>query len=611
MLRAYLIVFCASALFAQDGASIYKSRCAACHDAPVGRVPPVAALRKMSVAVILSTLDDGVMKTQAAGLTEGQRQAVARYLGKAEMPGTGALAGLCSADRPARSQSELSANWTAWGAHVDNTRFQSAAVAGLSPEQVPNLKLKWAFGLGGGTGPRSQPAVALGRVFVGGEAGNVYSLDAKSGCTYWRFRAEGPVRSGIVFGFLSGSKQPAVFFGDQKANVYAVSANTGRFLWKAHPDDQFAAMITAAPQFHKGVLYVGISSFEEVVAASPKYKCCQFGGGVVALNAQTGTRIWQASTIAAMPKATHTTKAGPAAFGPSGAAVWSTPTFDERRDRIYVATGDNYSNPPTATSDAVLAFDAKSGKLLWSQQATSGDIYNVGCGTPAKTNCPEPAGGDFDFGEPPMLVSLKNGHHALVIGQKSGQVHAFDPDDHGKPLWSRRVGQGGALGGIQWGSAADGDRAYVALSDIRIHVIPDSAAPQGYRLALDPEHGGGLFALNAATGEVAWSAKPFPCGDRKNCSPAQSAPVSAIPGVVFSGSVDGHLRAYAADTGRVICDLNTVREYNTVNGEKARGGSLDVAGPVIAGGMLYLTSGYGQWGGMPGNVLLAYSVDGR
>jgi polyvinyl alcohol dehydrogenase (cytochrome) len=604
-----LVILCASALFAQDGATVYKTQCAACHDAPVGRVPPAATLREMSARAILSALDDGVMKTQAAGLTEAQRQAVARYLGKGETSATKMGADVCSAAAPAKSGS--SARWAAWGANVANTRFQSAAAAGLPAEEVPNLKLKWAFGLGGGTTARSQPAVARGRVFVGSEAGNVYALDAKSGCTYWTFHAEGRVRSGIVFGLLNSSKQPAVFFGDQKANVYAVSADTGRLLWKAHPDDQFAAIITAAPQFHKGVLYVGVSSFEEGVAASPKYKCCQFRGSVVALNAKTGSRIWQAYTIATPPETTKTTKAGPAAFGPSGAAVWSTPTFDEKRDRIYVATGDNYSNPPTATSDAVLAFDAKSGKLLWSQQATSGDMYNVGCGTPAKTNCPEPAGGDFDFGEPPMLVSLPNGHRALVIGQKSGQVHAFDPEDHGKPLWTKRVGQGGALGGIQWGSAADSDRVYVAVSDIRIHVAPDSAAPQGYRLVLDPEHGGGLFALSAATGEIVWSAKPFPCGDRKNCSPAQSAPVSAIPGVVFSGSVDGHLRGYAAATGRVICDLNTAREYDTVNGQKARGGSLDVAGPVIAGGMLYVTSGCGQWGGMPGNVLLAYSVGGR
>ena len=304
-------------------------------------------------------------------------------------------------------------------------------------------------------------------------------------------------------------------------------------------------------------------------------------------------------------------QAGSKLRGPSGAAVWSTPTFDQKRDRLYVATGDNYSDPPTATSDAVLALDAKTGKLLWSRQATPGDIFNNGCGTPGKANCPSPPGHDFDFGQPPVLVPLANGHRALVIGQKSGFVHAFDPDEDGKPLWSKRLGEGGALGGIMWGSAADHERFYVAVSDVRIKAVPDSSVPQGYRLDLDPGHGGGLFALNPATGDTLWAAKPFACGDRKNCSPAQSAPVSAIPGVVFSGSLDGHLRAYAADTGAVVWDIDTAAEYNTINGQKGRGGSLDVTGPVIAGGILYLTSGYGQWGGLPGNVLLAYSVEGR
>lgn len=135
--------------------------------------------------------------------------------------------------------------------------------------------------------------------------------------------------------------------------------------------------------------------------------------------------------------------------------------------------------------------------------------------------------------------------------------------------------------------------------------------PQGYGLGADPSKGGGLFARRIATGEKVWSAPPAPCGDRKHCSPAQSAAVTPIPGVVFSGSVDGHLRGYSAATGEEVWDSDAVREYETVNGQKARGGSLDGAGPVIAGGMLYVNSGYGQWGGMPGNALLAISVKGR
>jgi polyvinyl alcohol dehydrogenase (cytochrome) len=292
--------------------------------------------------------------------------------------------------------------------------------------------------------------------------------------------------------------------------------------------------------------------------------------------------------------------------------VWSAPTFDEKRDVLYVATGDNYSDPPTATSDAVLALDRKSGKLLWSKQLTSRDVYNTGCDTPRQTNCPDTPGPDADFGQPPILVSLGNGRRALVIGQKSGMAHGLDPDKQGEVLWQTRVGKGGKLGGSQWGSAADGENMYIAVSDLEFSgMTPDSSSPQGFRVDLAPDKGGGLFALRLATGAQAWSTKPVLCGDRKRCSPAQSAAVTALPGVVFSGSVDGHLRAYSSTDGKVVWDVDTVREYQTVNGLKANGGSLDGPGPVIAGGMLYVNSGYGQWGGMPGNVLLAFSVNGK
>ena len=291
--------------------------------------------------------------------------------------------------------------------------------------------------------------------------------------------------------------------------------------------------------------------------------------------------------------------------------MWSTPTIDKKMHRIYVATGDNYSTPSTASSDSVLALDASSGKLLWSRQATPDDIYNVGCDAGIESNCAKTHGHDFDFGQPPMLVDLSGGRRELVIGQKSGLVYAFDPDHDGAPLWHRRIAEGGSLGGIQWGSAADQNHVYVAVSDLRISSVPDTKSPQGFRLEPDSKHGGGLFALDAASGVIAWSAAAPVCGDRKPCSPSQSAPVSAIAGVVFSGSLDGHLRGYAAATGKVIWDMDTAREYQAVNGGAARGGSLDVAGPVIAGGMIYTTSGYSQWGGIPGNVLLAYSVEGR
>jgi polyvinyl alcohol dehydrogenase (cytochrome) len=298
--------------------------------------------------------------------------------------------------------------------------------------------------------------------------------------------------------------------------------------------------------------------------------------------------------------------------GPSGAGVWSTPTIDEQLGAIYVSTGDNYSDPASPTSDAVVALSLKTGELLWSRQLTEKDAFNVGCAVPERPNCPESSGPDFDFGQPPILVSLGGNKRALVIGQKSGMVHAIDPDNKGAVLWQTRAGRGSALGGSQWGSASDGQNVFVAISDIEIGTRPDPTLPQGVRTVLDPNKGGGLHALDLKTGKIVWSAKPSPCAtDRTNCSPAQSAAVSAIPGVVFSGSVDGHLRAYSTATGAVIWDVDTTREFVTVNDKPAHGGSLDVAGPAIVNGMLFVNSGYSQWGGMAGNVLLAFSVDGK
>ena len=404
----------------------------------------------------------------------------------------------------------------------------------------------------------------------------------------------------------------SIYFGDQRTNAYALDASTGKLLWKVHLDDHFAARVTAASLLFKGVLYVPIASFEEVLPLSPSYECCTFRGSLVALNARTGERIWKTYTIAQAPQPTKVSKSKAQLRGPSGASIWSAPTFDEKRDVIYVATGNNYSDPPTETSDAVLALSRKTGEILWSKQLTPKDADNSGCASPFKTNCPDSNGPDFDFGQSPILVSLGTGRRALVIGQKSGMTHGLDPDRQGEILWQTRVGQGGSLGGSQWGSAADRENMYVAVSDLKINgIVLDKTAAEGYRLTLDPKQGGGLFALKLATGEKVWSATPPPCGEHKRCSPAQSAAVTVISGVVFSGSLDGHLRAYSTATGEVLWDMDTARDYDTVNGQKARGGSLDCPGAVMVGGILYVNSGYGQWGGMPGNVLLAFSTDGK
>ena len=463
--KVWLLIACAGIAWAQDGSAVYQAHCAGCHDKGQGRVPPVSALRSKTAPAIQDTLKNGVMKAQAAGLTEGEIAAVAAYLGTAtSVLGKGA-SNICQAGSAPASGSSVSGGWSSWGVNAANTRFQTAAGAGLKASQVAGLRLKWAFSLGSDAEPRSQPAVINGTIYVG--ANKLYALDAQTGCTRWVFEGDAPVRSGLVTGEIPGGKN-AVFFGDYKAHIYAIDTGTGKLLWKAHVDENFAAMVTSTPVVYQGVVYAGISSFEEVMAASPKYRCCSFRGSVVALNAATGERIWKTFTIDESREIAGTTFRGP-----SGAGVWSSPTIDIRLKRLYVSTGDNYSEPATGTSDAVLALDMATGKILWTSQATAGDIYNTGCDPGVHGACPEAHGHDFDFGQPPILLELDKGKRALLIGQKSGVVYAFDPDANGKPMWNRRIGEGGTLGGIQWGSAAQDGRVYVALSDLRLHGVPD------------------------------------------------------------------------------------------------------------------------------------------
>jgi polyvinyl alcohol dehydrogenase (cytochrome) len=394
-----------------------------------------------------------------------------------------------------------------------------------------------------------------------------------------------------------------------EANVYAVDARTGTPLWKRRVEDHPTARVTGAPVLHANRLYVPVSSAEELSGAVPQYECCTFRGSIVALEATTGTQVWKTYTIPQTPTPVRKNAVGIQLWGPSGAAVWASPTIDLQRGVLYVTTGDNYSDPPTPTSDAIVALDLGSGKVLWSRQFTVGDAYNIACESPDPTNCPQAKGPDLDFGSSPILRTLPNGKRVLLAGQKSGMLHAVDPDNNGAILWQQRVGQGGTLGGIQWGPAADTDTIYVALSDVRLRVKGDPE--RGVALELDAKAGGGLFAYRVENGDKKWATPPPSCGERSPCSPAQSAAITVIPGVVFSGSVDGHLRAYSTQDGRMVWEYDAARDYDTVNGVKARGGSFDGPGPTVADGMLYVYSGYGVWGGMPGNVLLVFSVDGK
>ena len=480
------------------------------------------------------------MASIARERTNAERTAIAAFIagkGSEAPPALTDISGQCAGNQAGFPQSLDGPRWNGWGADLNNSRFQPAAMAGLTQDQVPRLQLKWAFGFPGASDANAQPTIVGGLVFVGGGDRKVYALDAKSGCTRWVFATEANVRTAISFAPISGKDQFGVFFGDVDANVYAVNATTGALVWKTKVEDHPAARIIGAPTLYSGVLYVPVSSIEELTGSRPTYQCCSFRGSVVALDAATGRQIWKAYTIPEPPRPTKRNAIGTQLYGPSGAAVWSAPTIDVQRGALYVATGDSYSNPAAETSDAIVAFDLATGRMLWHWQATAKDSFVMACFGADRTNCPDDHGPDHDFGQSPILVSLRDGQRVLVIGQKSGVVHALDPDQEGKILWQTRIGKGGPLGGIMWGSAADQDRVYVANSDVRFLA--------GGTGRLDPNAGGGLFALDLATGKISMQVPPVSCGSRSQCSPALSAAVTAIPGVVFSGAVSGYLRAYA------------------------------------------------------------------
>jgi len=609
-----LLLFTAHFVSAQDGAAIYQRSCAPCHDAGMDRAPSHEALHAMTAERVLAAMESGPMITMAIRRTAADRRAIAEFItGKSlahPLDTAPAAAAMCTAPAPefgdpASSSAPL---WNGWGQNLLNTRFQNAAQAGISASDLTRLKVKWAFGFPATLDANAHPAIANGRIFIGSTSGTVYSLDAASGCIRWYFNAQGGVRAAVSIGRIKTDAGPryAAFFGDNRAFTYAVDAGTGRLLWKTKVDTFPVARITGSLVFYNNRVYVPMASGEEAAGSSPDYECCRFRGSITALDAATGKQIWKTYTIPDEAHATKKNKIGTQLWGPSGAPIWSSPSIDVQRNALYATTGDNYSDPPSRMSDAFLAFDLDSGKILWSRQMTASDAYVSACRVADKTNCPDSNGPDFDFSSGPILVTLANGKRALVAGQKSGLVHAVDPDNQGEQIWSVRVGEGGTNGGVQWGSATDGTNVYVALADLGRIAVPYSLATD-----VDPKRGGGMFALNLATGKQVWYTPPASCGDRKRCSPAQSAAVTAIPGVAFSGSVDGHLRGYSTSDGSVLWDFDTIAPYKTVNGVEARGGSMDGPGPVIVGGMLFVNSGYAAGGGMPGTVLLAFSVDGK
>jgi polyvinyl alcohol dehydrogenase (cytochrome) len=586
-----------------DGEALFARHCAACHVNPVEEdVPTRVAMSALAPNDIVASLTDGTMRLQGQPLSPAERVAIAeRITGRPVLAAsTSPPQGLCTAGAPFAPNG--GPVWNGWGPSTHNTRHQPDA-GGITAANVGNLELKWAFGIADVTQSRSQPAVVGGRLFMASQSGAVYALDPATGCTHWTYRAQSGVRTAISVGPVGPANAPtgyAIFFADLQARAYAVDAATGRELWVTKVDDHVAARATGAPTLHAGRLYVVTSGVSEETAASmPDYECCTFRGSLTALDATTGEVVWKTYTVD-QPKRRGTSTSGKPLWGPAGSPIWSAPTIDEERGLIYAATGNAYADPAPRTSDAIVAFEIATGRIRWINQIMP-DVWILGCGEQPpgndieaedNPNCPADVGPDFDFSASPVLVTLANGRDALVVTQKSGVGYLLDPARRGRIIWEYRWGSGSPVGGV-WGATVDAEHAYFAVAD------QFTPAP------------GGLHGVDLATGRRAWFTPPQTpvCAPGPGCSAAQSAALTSIPGVVFSGGADGAMRAYASDDGRVLWTFDTNRDFTTVNGVKADGGSIDGPGPVVAGGILYVTAGNGGIVGSPGNVLLAFGLD--
>ena len=598
---------------AESGEATFTRVCAVCHmpvtaapmltpqgvppSALMARAVPPERLKLFTPEAILNALTNGKMQAQGSTLSDAQRRAVSEFASGQTFSAleAGRANSVCK-DRLPVGDITRGRQWSSWGNGVTNTRFQPQALGGLTAADLPRLKLKWAFGYANVSSARAQPIVAGGRLFAASENREVYALNPKTGCTYWKFVAQSGVRAALSVGpykTAAGKRGTAVFFGDQKANAYAVDANTGQQIWMRQVDAHPFAGITGAPTVYGGKMFVPVQGIgEEGQGAHNKYQCCTFRGNVTALDTNTGKIVWKTYTVGEN-KPRGKNKEGVETFGPAGVGIWSPPTIDVKRHLVYVATGNGYADPPQPTANAIVAMDIDTGAIKWSQQVLPNDVWAMGCEmkNPDNPACPATLGPDFDFSAPPALIR-SHGRDLLVLPQKAGIAWALDPDHKGKILWHHKFGEGSGLGG-QWGTTSDGEHAYFGTADL-----------------LTPTPGG-MHAVKLADGSEVWKVPPQPklCGTALGCSAGQGGALTGIPGAVLNSAMDGGIRAYSTRDGTILWTFDTNRDFDTVNGIRGRGGSMDGAGPVVADGMLYVNSGYGGLIGLPGNVLLAFGLD--
>lgn len=490
-------------------------------------------------------------------------------------------------------------SFTFTGADGNNPRHLSSEQAGLSTADFPNLELAWSIAFPDTSSMRAAPVIVGSTVFYSAtDAGRVVALDTETGCAKWVYEAGTRLRSSMAYDSQDGAA--TLVFGDQRGMVYSLNAATGEANWVASgqaTDNQ--AMITGTPVIVDDKIIVPLSGSGVIAGGNPKYECCDNHGAVTALSLASGEKLWEYHTMPSAEYNGMVSSTGVKQRGPSGAPIWTTPTIDAKRGQVIVTTGENTSHPTTGTSDAIIALDLETGAENWVFQALENDMWNFSCSAKGP-NCiilADTNSVDFDFGGPAILVE-SDGKELLVAGQKSGDLWALDPAT-GTVVWNQRVGEGTALGGNHWGIATDFERAFMTIND------PANIIENGFA---------GLYSFFLGSGEPSWSYKVSPeCNEQRSerlrrCETlfGFSATPLSVDGAVITAGLDGRLFVFDSQTGEQLFKYDTVKDYDTVNGVEGYGGSIDSHSIASGAGMVFVGSGYGSFGQVSGNVLLAF-----
>jgi polyvinyl alcohol dehydrogenase (cytochrome) len=494
-----------------------------------------------------------------------------------------------------------SVDWPMFGQNTANTASNPSETS-ISAKTAKLLGPSWTFTTGGDVTARA--AIVNGVAYFPDWAGNIYAVNANNGKKIWSHQLSD---YGLAAGTISRTSPAVVngvvYIGTQYVApptpaaaqpptgwLLAIDAKTGSLVWKIQPDTSNPfPVITGSPAVANGIVYVSMTSNEEFAAGEvPNYPCCSASGSVVAVNAATHAILWQTFTV---PQ------------GYSGGAVWgSNPVVDVARERVYVGTGNNYSNPTTNNpndnhADSILALDMNTGAIKWATRlmnwnqlgiVNGSDDWNTACFIPPMTNCPTSQGPDYDFGSAPNEITYQSpaGPKTIIgAGQKSGIYYALNPDT-GAVLWATQVGPGSSLGGMEWGSATDGTRIYVAIANL--YAIP--YGPQGAWNA------GSWAALDPATGAILWQ-KADPNGAM------DIGPMAVANGVVYAGSMGS---AATAPTMLALDATNGNTLWSFVAGSSVN------AGATINNGVVYWGSGYSHLGslGTGNNKFYAFKTNG-